>query len=297
MDFVDPALHYVPRPGWRARIDARVDRVPPRVRRAALLVGVLLAHVALFERLRHQSWRPSPAPTPEAPLAVVWLSAPTPAAPPSPRKRAPRRELPIVARNAPRPATHSAPPDPPRLTPTPRANRPRLFGVDGQLLLPDAVHDDLAAVGDPRSRLDFKVPGLIEARTQAPRPAALSYEPTRFDEVWIDEKDLLSEALEKAVEKTTLTVRIPLPRAPGSKVVCKVSLLAAAGGCGIKNESDGYFVRLDDPGTLDAKEAAQCGVWWDAMATASTEAAWHAARRNFEANCRKPLAASASGSR
>jgi hypothetical protein len=149
------------------------------------------------------------------------------------------------------------------------------------------VSQDLARTSQARGRFGFTVPGVLEARTQVARQPALDYEATRFEEVWVEEKDLLTEALEKAVEKTTVTVRIPLPRAPGSKAVCKFALLAAAGGCGLVNESDGYVVRLDDPATLDASENAQCQAWWDAMASATTETAWLAARDRYEADCRR----------
>ena len=295
MDLVDPALHYAPRPGWRARIDARTERVPAPVRRAGLLLLVLAAHVALLERLRHEDWREVSSPEAlDTPLAVVWLSREQPQ-PPSPPKPLRRVERPVEVTRAPQSAVRSAPPDPPSdAPPTPQS---RVFGMDGAVLRPESVQDDLSAVTDPRARFDFKVPGLIEARTRTPRPAALDYQATRFEEAWIEEQDPLTEALKKAVEKTTVTVRIPLPRAPGSKAVCKFAILMAAGGCGITNESDGYVVRLDDPDTLDINEDVQCQAWWDAMANASNETAWNAARIKYEAHCRKPLAAAGGAAR
>lgn len=289
MDDVDPAEHYVPRPGWRARIEARAPR---RAQRILVLVAVLALHAGLFDLLQQAEWRAPVAPGgADEPLTLTWLPRTAPP-PPSPRKssetaapRAPQRRFATTSTAA------SAPPDPPRpeAASAPPA-RPRLFGVDGALLLPDEVREDLESVGDPRTRFDYRMPGLIEARTAPSRPAALEYEATRFDEAWAEPKDLLTDALTRAVEKTTITVKIPLPRAPGSKAVCKVALLAAAGACGIRNESDGYVVRLDDPDTLDAGEDARCQGWWDAMVAATTETAWDAARRNYETHCRKPRA-------
>ena len=296
MDFVDPAQHYVPRPGWRARIDERSDVGRVRARRGTLLLLVALAHLALLHRLHDDRVSLPPRPDEPTPLMVLTLNPDAPPPPPSPRKRARRSDAPLPVVTTRTRTPRSAPPDPPAAAPV-ATTRPRLFGVDGAVLLPDAVQDDLSAVTDPRARFDFKVPGLIEARTRKPRPAALTYEPTRFEEAWIEEEDLLTESLKKAIEKTTITVRIPLPRAPGSKAVCKIAILMAAGGCGITNESDGYVVRLDDPDTLDINEDVQCQAWWDAMANASNETAWNAARVKYEAHCHKPLAASGGAAR
>jgi hypothetical protein len=47
-------------------------------------------------------------------------------------------------------------------------------------------------------------------------------------------------------------------------------------------------VALDDSATLDRHEDAQCQAWWDAMTQARTETQWETARRQFEAQCRKP---------
>jgi hypothetical protein len=114
------------------------------------------------------------------------------------------------------------------------------------------------------------------------------YEPTRFDEYWEPQEDLLSEVLRKAVEKTTTEVRIPIPGAPGRFLVCRVSLLAAGGACGVERPGAG-IISLDDPKTLDPTEAAACAAWWDRIVGAATQAEWRATRRLYEAECRKPL--------
>jgi hypothetical protein len=300
MDLDDPALRYVPPAGWRERIDARVDPRRARQRRIAHWLLIALVHLGLLHRLQQAPIHPRVQPERERAVTVVWFDARLPAPPPpSPRKsETPRESTPERRDDAPR-RVQSAPPDPilPRDTPALSAQTPRLFAPDGALLLPDTVRGDLATTTDPRSRFDFKVPGVLEERTRTPRPAALTYEATRFEDAWIEEQDPVSTALAKAVEKTTITVRIPLPRAPGSKVVCKFAILAAAGGCGITNLSDGYFVRLDDPDTLDPAEDAQCQQWWDAMASASTDTQWLAARDRFEAHCRKSRVAAQAAAR
>jgi hypothetical protein len=257
-----------------------------------VFAGVLLAHAGLLQMLRAQRWSEAPS-LPERALVAVWLM-PSPQALPSPPSPPAPRSAPVTIVPAQSPAlrrARSAPPDPApaadasAAAPVPDA---RLYGRDGRLLLPDTIDADLRAVTDPRARFDFRHPGLIEARTRTAPPPALVYEATRFDKAWQNETDPLSAALQKVVETSTITVRIPLPRSPGSKLVCTLALAAASGGCGIRSLSDGYVVALDDPATLDRREDAQCQAWWDAMAQARTESQWETARRQYEAQCRKP---------
>jgi hypothetical protein len=276
---------------------------PPRVRevrytakgrRIALLLLVVAAHGWMFERLLREEWRASEA-SPEPLLILDFIEARHPdRSPPPPEVLRLRRGQDTRPARVARPM--SAPPDvPASASPSPApAPRPlRLFRADGSLALPDAVADDLAKATDPRREFGFQVPGVVEAqaRAHAPQRRALEYRGTRFEQGWIEETDPLTAGLKKAVEKTTITVRIPLPRAPGSKAVCKFSFAAMAGGCGIRNESDGYVVRGDDPDTLDADEAAQCDAWWNEVVGATTPEQLRAARARYEAQCRKPLAA------
>lgn len=167
-----------------------------------------------------------------------------------------------------------------------------LFRVDGSIDLPRDVAADLEAVTSRHRKFSFQLPGLTEARSFAQRPQVLAYETTRFDEHWIDEKDIVTEALEKVVEITSVSVKIPVPRSPGTKVVCTVSLLAAGGSCGIVNVGQGFVVVLNDPETLNAEENRQCQLWWDQVVAAKTPELWHAAQDRYDAHCRKPLAAS-----
>jgi hypothetical protein len=116
------------------------------------------------------------------------------------------------------------------------------------------------------------------------------YEPTRFDQYWEPQEDLLSEILRKAVEKTSREIRIPIPGAPNKRLVCRVSLLAAGGACGVERNGGNTVLSLDDPKTLSPVEAAACEAWWNRIVGAATQDEWRATRALYDAECRKPLA-------
>jgi hypothetical protein len=288
-------------------------RPPPLARgaRIAIVLLVAIAHLVFFRWMetRHPLTR---AAGPGHRIEIVFLPATRepPALPLRRRGSEPPVHDAVVARN---PVTSSSSPSSrprdngamratfvePRssVIPTPAVAAPAsgpvtpLYRTDGAIQLPQQVVDDLEAIDNDRRSFSFQHAGLGRAKGFAQRRAPLDYEATRFDAQWIDEKDVVTEALEKAMEKTTVTVRIPIPRAPGSKVVCKISLLAVGGACGIANNGEGYVVALDDPTTLDAKEAEQCRLWWEEVVAAPSEARLRAARERYEAQCRKPLAA------
>jgi hypothetical protein len=92
------------------------------------------------------------------------------------------------------------------------------------------------------------------------------------------------------VEASTGSIEIPIPGSPGSKLVCTVAILAAGGGCGIKNNNDGYVVVIDDPDTLDPEEDRQCQRWWEQIVGTSSQDVWRHTRALYDAQCRKPLA-------
>jgi len=165
-----------------------------------------------------------------------------------------------------------------------------LFRTDGSIDMPHAVTEDLEAVTSNLRKFSYQLPGLTQSRSFAQRPQVLAYETTRFDKHWIDEKDIVTEALDKVVEKTTVTVKIPVPRSPGTKVVCTVSLLAAGGSCNIVNIGQGFVVVLNDPETLNNEEDQRCQAWWAEVVTATTPERWRAAQDRYDAQCRKPLA-------
>jgi hypothetical protein len=205
----------------------------------------------------------------------------------------------IRAERPPVPATRAARPERAEVDPRPRTSprpstRPvtaadaplQLYLPDGSLRLPDNLADPLAA----ERQFDFRMPDLDQAARLLDRPPALVYEPTRFDEYWAPQEDLLSEVLRKAVEKTSTEVRIPIPGSKGRYLVCRVSLLAAGGACGVERNGGNDVVSLDDSKTLSPVEAAACAAWWDRIVGAATQSEWRATRQLYEAECRKPLA-------
>ena len=222
------------------------------------------------------------APTPETPADTPAPTAPAPSPSPSPSPALSDDFL--AAPTAPAPGAMQA------LEPAPSTGALRLYNPDGSIDLPDSLREDFAGATDDTPEFSFQQPGLLDSGSFMRRQPALVYEPTQFDEYWIPEKDILTSVLEKAVEATTGTVEIPIPGKPGSKLVCTVSILAAGGGCGIRNNNDGYVVELDDPDTLNPQEAAQCAAWWEQITSATTETAWKNTRELYDFHCRKPLA-------
>lgn len=292
----DPAATLVlpPRPRWRSLDPA--ERPAPLRRRLALLALLVAVHVLLF-LLLDRSTRVELEQATDSSTRVMLLdllprSAPPP--PPSPRRppaparseRAPAATV-VAPPSRPARAPRSAPPDP--VASESRPPLARLFRADGSIKLPEAVTADLERVTAPERAYSFQVPGLAQARSFAQRAAPLEYVPTRFDQHWQGDQDALTEWLEKAVEKTTATVTIPIPRSPGSKIVCKVSLLAAGGACGILRNDAGYLVVLNDPKTLNAEENANCQAWWNEVVGAKTYEQWRAMHDRYEAACRQPL--------
>jgi hypothetical protein len=294
----DPAASLVlpARPRWRS-----LDPAPtplPLHRRLALLLLLAALHLLLFRALDFGSR--VALPRSDATITrVLLLDLPPEASVPLPN---PRRPPPRVAREraAPppvRPARtarrpRSAPPDPvpgEGVASTPPPPAARLFRADGSIELPDTVNADLERVTSPERVYSYQIPGLAQARSFAQRAAPLDYVPTRFDAHWEGDKDALSEWLEKAVEKSTATITIPIPRSPGSKIVCKVSLLAAGGACGIVRNDAGYLVLGNDPETLNAEEDARCQAWWSEVAGARTYEQWRAMHDRYEAACKQPL--------
>ncbi len=231
---------------------------------------------------------------------VTFVSTSRPP-PPMPR-RSDRREAESGSGDSNRrKPTVSAPPDTPRVAQsaaegvakgegleTPTAAL-QIFRADGSIDMPAQVESDLAAVTRADRAFEFQPPGVMQARSFAQRPAAIEYRNTRFAKGWVEEKDPLSEALEKAVEKTTATVKIPVPRSPGTKIVCKVSLLAMGGSCGIVNNGQNYLVVLNDPKTLNAEEDKQCRDWWAEIVATKSPTRWRELSDRYEAECRKPL--------
>lgn len=164
----------------------------------------------------------------------------------------------------------------------------RLYTHDGALMLPaDLLEQIDRKVGDKRD-FSFQVPKLDAMDKLLHRPKALVHEATRFEAGWRPEADLLTDLLEKAIEKTSPTIRIPVPGRPGARLVCRVVLLAAGGSCGFESNSDGYLLVLNDPATLNEEEQRQCQAWWEKIVGTGSQDVWRKTRALYDAECRKP---------
>lgn len=213
-----------------------------------------------------------PAPVPEAPAPPASPHRREPTVPPS-RRPPPSGSLQMLT-----PATREPP-----------AERLRLYEADGSISLPAEVKEQLAAVESSEREFAWRLPGVAEAGEFLERPPALEYRESRFEQYWRPhDKDLLTELLEAAVEATTGEVRIPVPGSPGSSIVCKASLLAVAGACGVVRHDAGY--QYPDPNVLTPEQDRECAVLWEQIVQASTHQGWRQLRRLYDASCRKPLA-------
>lgn len=257
--------------------------------RAAIGVGVVVLHVLFWWVFEAESRaRRDEATQDEEAVTITWIETlprqvifPEALPTPTPREPRPRRE---AVRERPRPEPRRTA----RVEPSQHAPL-QLYLPDGSLRLPDGLMADIDPLADER-RFDFKFPNLEKAGHLLDRPPALVYEPTRFEQYWEPDEDVLTEVLRKAVEKTSKEVRIPIPGAPGRFLVCRVSLLAAGGACGVERNGGNGVVSLDDPETLSPVEAAACEAWWNRIVGASTQDEWRTTRMLYEAECRKPLA-------
>lgn len=165
----------------------------------------------------------------------------------------------------------------------------RILDSDGRVWIPQSAKDEFLTHGQTR-QFDIQRSGLDDMDALLKRPVILDYRSTRFDAAWQGDKPRLTRILETAVEKTTATVKIPVPGRPGAHLQCKLMVLAASGGCGFTANDDGYFVAHDDPETLSPKEERQCRAWWNLIISAKTQAEWRRTRSLYEQECRKPQA-------
>lgn len=181
-------------------------------------------------------------------LALGWLlhgeTSPRPRAKGDPT----RIELTLIAPDAPVPGVR--PPDPADAPATPVALRAssivapapsremavseavpaparrRVYRPDGALDLPDNLLDAIDSVAE--DAVEYRIANLDKAGMFL-RPPPIDYEPTVFDAYWVPAEDLLEEWVRKGIQE----VSIPIPGS-GWRLVCKVSLLALGGGCGIR---------------------------------------------------------------
>ncbi|KAA2286013.1 hypothetical protein [Arenimonas fontis] len=221
--------------------------------------------------LEFVSPEPVPSPPPPTKQAPVPVTSPAPKAGRRPRQV--RAEPPATTGGAEAPPPGSL----------------RLFEADGSLHLPDEVKDQLAEVESADREFPWKLAGVVEAGAFLERPPAIEYRETEFERYWRPhDKDLLTDLLEAAVEATTGEVRIPVPGSPGTSIVCKASLLAVAGACGVVKHDEGY--RYPDPNVLTPEQDRQCDLLWEQIVQAGSQERWRRLRAIYDGTCRKPLA-------
>ena len=171
----------------------------------------------------------------------------------------------------------------------------QLYNPDGSLRVPEDMLDKLdERFGDKRV-FSYQIPHMDDAKKYFERNPALVYEPTRFDEYWTPDADALTALLTKFAEATTKEIKVKVPGTSGSYMVCKVSILALGGGCGILTNGADWNGPQDDPNTLNPEEDRQCAAWWQQIVDAKTQDAWRATRKLYDSECRKPKERRATG--
>jgi hypothetical protein len=203
----------------------------------ALLLHVFFVTVLWYEMkpsLQRHASRVVQAQTDNA-IQVRFISrsagthpAPPPVAlPPPPSIPKPSREP--VSKNA--MTLHLPGPAPvPAATPQPQpapatSTAPVLFDRSGQIILPANASSAPAA----------PAPDYVQRGPQGDTQIMhdhdpIKYKPTKLDPYWRKSTNAVDDALQKVVEKTTVSKTIQLPK--GIRIHCGMSLAALAGGCG-----------------------------------------------------------------
>ncbi len=185
------------------------------------------------------------------------------------------------------PSAVNASPEPEALRITQNDKALRLQASNGTVFIPKSALDEFLRHGNEQS-FDVQRPGLDDMEALLKRPVALEYRSTRFDADWQGDRPRLERILETAVEKSTVSVKIPIPGRPGAYLRCGIAILALGGGCGFTANDDGYFVKGDDPDTLSPEEEKQCQAWWQQIVSASTQSVWRKTRKLYDQECLKP---------
>ena len=290
---------------WRPRSlrPARQGWLTPR-NRALVMAGVVLLHLVGANLLYHFATRAGVPGPGSLRVDFVFEFPPPPLPPPLPK---PEPAAPVRHAAAPTSATslrspgeapqrHPSSPAPYRTAPTQAPSiQLQLYDGNGRVRLSKQVLDELEKrYGDSRS-FSYQIPRMGDAQKVWGRNRALVYEPTRFAEYWKPDQDILTAFLTQMVEKTTKEIRMPVPGRPDAKMVCRISLLALGGGCGVLIAGSDYLGPQDDPATLSEEEQKQCQAWWDKIAAATTQDAWRSTRKLYDAECRKPRERKPSG--
>ncbi len=179
--------------------------------------------------------------------------------------------------------------------PEAKISKPLLIYDDtGRVRVPVDFIEKFDEVNLASKRFDFQNPDLELAGTWLKHPpATIDFNPTQFDQAWKPDQTILGELLDKAVEKTTKEIKIPVPGNPTVKLVCKVSVLALGGGCGfVPNGGYGRVIpdTEDDPDTLNPEEDKQCHAWWERITNTRSQREWLKTKELYELTCNKPLA-------
>jgi hypothetical protein len=275
------------------------ETMPLRLR-VGVLAAVALLHVLATWLLLGLADRNRQASDDDA-IVVDFIDAPAPPPPPSPNEtitiRMPR--TPAPSQSSSKSATKPARPARARgeaPMQVAEAQRPlQLYNLDGSLRVPEDMLDKLdKQFGDQRV-FSYQIPHMDDAKKYFERNPALAYEATRFDKYWTPEGDVLTVLLTKMVQATTKEVKMKVPGSPNSYMVCKISILAFGGGCGVLTEGSDWNGPQDDPNTLNPEEDRQCAAWWRQIIGARTQDAWRATKQLYERECRKPLLRPPSG--
>lgn len=273
------------------------EQMPFRLR-LGLLLAVVALHVLLtiaFLRLLE----PEPEPAVELVTLIDFIQEPPPVPEPAPVpnetitiRMPPPRTQPRVVERAPRPA-------PPRPAPRREIDLPmqvvdgpprelQLYNPDGSVRVPADMLDRLDEQFGDKRVFSYQIPNMDDAKKYFERNPALVYESTRFEQYWTPDADALTAMLTKFAEATTREIKVKVPGTNGSYMVCKVSILALGGGCGVLTNGADWNGPQDDPNTLNEEEERQCAAWWQQIIDARTQDAWRATRKLYERECRKP---------
>jgi hypothetical protein len=196
----------------------------------ALLLHVLFMTVLWYEmKPGLQRRAPQGVPVDNA-IQVRFISrsagnspAPPPITLPPPPPTVPKPSRELVSKNA--MTVHLPEPTPQPAASTPPTPQPMLFDRTGRIILPANASSAPAA----------PAPDYVQRGPQGDTQIMhdrdpIKYKPTKLDPYWRKSSNAVDDALQKVVEKTTVTKTIQLPK--GIRIHCGISLAALAGGCG-----------------------------------------------------------------
>lgn len=191
----------------------------------ALILHVFFIYAVWFEMKPRLQVRTVAHVVPEQPIEVHFVSRPSSKAPSAP----PPIVLPPPPRLSHEPSKNAiavpiaAPPAQP--APASSAPPPVLFDRTGRIIMPAN-----ASSAPPAPTEDY-VQRAPQGDTQIMQDRdTVKYTPTKLDKYWRKNTNAIDDVLQKAVEKTTITKTIELPK--GIRIHCGVSLAALSAGCG-----------------------------------------------------------------